>query len=51
MSVVVLCWIDHVCSSKECVCCVCDPNERLSAPSICIVCVFVCQKLSPCLGV
>ena len=21
--------------SKECVCCACDPNERLSAPSIC----------------
>ena len=29
----VLCWIDHVWSSKECVCCACDPNERLSAPS------------------
>ena len=29
-----LCWIDHVWSSKECVCCACDPNERLSAPSI-----------------
>ena len=38
-------------SSKECVCCVCDPNERLSAPSICFVCVFVCRKLSPHLGV
>ena len=25
--VVVLCWIDHVWSSKECVCCACDPNE------------------------
>ena len=24
-----LCWIDHVWSSKECVCCACDPNERL----------------------
>ena len=44
---VVLCWIDHVWSSKECVCCACDPNERLSAPSICFVCVFVCRKLSP----
>ena len=30
MCVVVLCWIDHVWSSKECVCCACDPNERLS---------------------
>ena len=38
-------------SSKECVCCACDPNERLSAPSICFVCVFVCRKLSPHLGV
>ena len=38
-------------SSKECVCCACDPNERLSAPSICFVCVFICRKLSPHLGV
>ena len=36
MCVVVLCWIDHVWSSNECVCCACDPNERLSAPSICL---------------
>ena len=43
----VFCWIDHVWSSKECVCCGCDPNERLSAPFICFVCVFVCRKLSP----
>ena len=49
--VVVLCWIDHVWYSKECVCCACDPNERISAPSICFVCVFVCWKLSPHLGV
>ena len=48
---VVLCWLDHVWSSKECVCCACDPNERLSAASICFVCVFVCRKLSPHLGV
>ena len=41
-----LCWIDHVWSSKKCVCCACDPNECLSAPSICFVCVFVCRKLS-----
>ena len=51
MFVVVLCWIDHVWSSKECVCGAYDPNERLSAPSICFVCVFVCRKLSPHLGV
>ena len=41
----------HVWSSKECVCCACDPNERLRAPSICFGCVFVCRKLSPYLGV
>ena len=34
MCVVVLCWIDHVWPSKECVCCACHPNEYLSAPSI-----------------
>ena len=33
------------------VCCTCDPNERLSAPSIYSVSVFVCRKLSPHLGV
>ena len=49
--VVILCWIDNVWSSKECVCCAYDPNERLSAPSICFVCVFVCRKLSPHLGI
>ena len=49
--VVVLYWINHVWSSNECVCCACDPNDRLSAPSICFVCVFVCRKLSPHLGV
>ena len=38
-------------SSIECVCCGCGPSERLDAPSICFVCVFVCQKLSPHLGV
>ena len=40
----------YVWSSKECVCCICDPSERLDAPSICFVCVFVCPKLSPHLG-
>ena len=42
---------NYVWSSKECVCCACDPNERLSAPSICFFCVCVCRKLSPHLGV
>ena len=37
-------WIDHVWSSIECVCCACCPSERLDAPSICFVCVFVCWK-------
>ena len=41
----------YVWSSKKCVCCACDPNERLNDPSICFVCVFVCRKLSPHLGV
>ena len=36
---------------RVCVCCICDPNESLSAPSICFVCDFVCRKLSPHLGV
>ena len=47
----VLYWIDHVWSSIECVCCTCGPSEHLDAPSICSVCVFVCRKLSPHLGV
>ena len=33
----VLCWIDHVWSSKECVCCFCGPSERLDDPSICLI--------------
>ena len=37
----VLYWIDHVWYSIECVCCACSPSERLDAPSICFVCVFV----------
>ena len=32
-------------------CYACDPGERLGAPSICFVCVFVCRKLSLHLGV
>ena len=33
----VLCWIDSVWSSKECVCCACDPSVHLSVPSIGLV--------------
>ena len=41
----------YVWSSIECVCCDCGPSERLDVPSIWFVCVFVCRKLSPHLGV
>ena len=47
----VLCWIDNVWYSKECVCCACDPSVHLSVPSIGFVYVFVCRKLSPHLRV
>ena len=47
MWVEVLCWIDHVWSFKECVCCACDPSVHLGVPSIGFVCVFVCQNLFP----
>ena len=52
-TVEVLCWINRVWSSKECVCCACDPSVHLhlSVPSIGFVYVFVCQKLSPHLRV
>ena len=43
--------LDRPCMVFQCVCCACNPNERLSAPAICFVCVFVCRKLSPHLGV
>ena len=46
-----LCWIDRVWSSKECVCCACDPSVNLSAPSIGFVYVSECRKLSPHLRV
>ena len=35
----VFCWIIRVLSSKEYVCCVCDPSVCLGIPSICLVCV------------
>ena len=35
------CWLIRVLSSKECVCCVCDPSVCLGVPSICQICVFV----------
>ena len=47
LKVMVLClgcvffWLIHVLSSKEYVCCVCDPSMCLGVPSICQICVFV----------
>ena len=34
------CWLIRVLSSKECVCCVCDPSVCLGVPSICLISVF-----------
>ena len=39
--VLVFCWLVRVLSSKEYVCCVCDPSVCLCVPSICQFCVFV----------
>ena len=30
---------------RMCVCCTCDPSERLDAPSICFVCVFCMSEV------
>ena len=40
----VLCRIYRVGSSKECVCCVCDPSVHCDVLSIGCVCVCVCRK-------
>ena len=39
----VLYWINQVWCSKECVCCVCDPSERLDISSIyfCVLYVLI----------
>ena len=39
--VIFCCWLIRVLSSKEYVCCVCDPIVCLGVPSICQMCVFV----------
>ena len=44
MCVEVLCWIDCVWFSNECVFCACDPSVHLDVSSIGFVCV--CRKLS-----
>ena len=55
MDLFVLCVAMFVCVCYFVVECVgvveCGPSERLDAPSISFVCVFVCRKLSPHLGV
>ena len=39
--VLAFCWLVRVLSSKEYVCCVCDPSVCLGVPSTCQICVFV----------
>ena len=46
MWVEVLCWIDRAWSSKEWVCCTCDPSVNLDVPSIGFVCVCVSEVIS-----
>ena len=38
---VVYYWLIRVLSSKEYMCCVCDPSVCLGVPSICQICVYV----------
>ena len=47
MCVEVLCWIDRVWSSKECVGSACDPSVHIGIPSIRFIYVFECRKLAP----
>ena len=46
MCVVVLCWIDHVWSSKECACSACDPSVHLSVSSISLVVFCMSEVIS-----
>ena len=39
--------LNRPCMVFQRLCFACDPSERLDAPSICFVCVFVCRKISP----
>ena len=39
------CWLIRVLSSKEYVCCVCDPSVCLGVPSICKIFVFVMRDV------
>ena len=45
VAVAVLCWIDRVWSSKECVCCACDPSVHLSVLSTGFVYVFCMSEV------
>ena len=44
MWVEMLCWIDSVWTSKECVCYACDPSVHPDVPSIGFVYVCVWRK-------
>ena len=44
MWVEVLCWIDRLWTSKDCVWRACDPNVHLDVPSIGFVSVCICLK-------
>ena len=39
-------WLIRVLSSKEYVCCVCDPSVCLGVPSICLICVCMRDVIS-----
>ena len=46
LNVWVFCLEDHVWCSRECVCCVCDPNAFLGILSICLIWDHSCLLLS-----
>ena len=43
----VICWLYHIWSSKECMCCACDLIVYWDAPSIGFVCVCIWRKCPP----
>ena len=53
-AVLVFCWLVCVLSSKEYVCCVCDPSVCLGGPPICQICVVCawccCYVLCGCMN-
>ena len=46
--VLVLCWLIRVLSSKEYVCCVCDPSDCLGVSSMSDLCVCMRDVISEC---